>query len=119
MAFALNTANDIFSEKGRIKRVVGSAQVVQNVRTRLLTYLGECFLDKTRGVPYFEKIFVKPTNLSTVETILKNVILRTPGILELTYFEMSFTTSNRFLSVSFGANTIDGDAIETTVNTEV
>lgn len=116
MALALNTNNDIFSEKGSIRRVYSSSQVVQNVRTRLLTYLGECFLDTTRGTDWFGKVFIKPINLSTAETEIKRIIIQTRGVETLDNLELTFDSATRLLTVSFGATTTDGDAISATIN---
>ena len=116
ISLALDSNNDIFIEKGKIKRVTGSAQAVQNVRTRLLTYYGECFINTGRGVKWFEKVFIKPVNLSTVESEIKTTILATSGIATLDAFDMTFDKTNRSLSVTFGATTTDGDSIDSTVN---
>ena len=116
MAIALDSNNDIFAENGAIKRVLSGAQVVQNVRTRLLTYRGECFLDTTRGVPYFEEVFIKPANIPNVESILKQAILETTGIATLDSFQLLFEQATRALKIVFSATTEDGDAINATVN---
>lgn len=116
IGLALNSNNDIYAEQGALKRVDRGAQVVQNVRSRLLMYLSEWFLDTTAGVPYFEEIFTKPANIGNTESILKTVILRTQGMERLTEFSLDFTSSTRQLSVFFSGITTDGDAINSTVN---
>lgn len=103
---ALNSSNDIFLSKGSFKTVEEGAEVVQHVRTRLLFYYGEWFLDKSAGTPYLESIFVKPADLGLIESILKQRILETPGIEKLTEFSMAFDGVDRSLSISFSAETI-------------
>ena len=117
MAIALNSDNDMFAEDGKIKRVYDGAQVVQHVRSRLLHYLGEWFLDTLAGVDYFGKIFVKPADLAETEAELKTTILETPGFNTLDTFEMAFDNTTRLLTVSWTGTTTAGDAIGATVNT--
>lgn len=116
MALALNNDNDIFVYAGKIRRVNNGAQVIQHVRSRLLMYYGEWFLDITAGVPYFEAIFVKPANLAVAESIIKETIINTPGIASLDSFYMDYVKTSRRLDITFGATTEQGDAINSTVN---
>lgn len=116
---ALNSKNDIIIEDGSIKRVSDFAETVQHVRTRLLFYRGEWFLNTEAGVPYFDQIFTKPVNLANIESILKTTILTTPGITKLLQFSMDYEgASNRRLSVSFSAETEYGDIdnLKVTIN---
>lgn len=118
IGLALNSENDIYAEDGKLRRVSTGPQVVQNVRSRLLMYFSEWFLDTTAGIPYFEEIFVKPANIANTESILKQTILQTPGFDELTDFAMDFDSSSRKFLVSFSGTTVDGDAINSTVNVQ-
>lgn len=116
MALALNSDNDIFAENSSIRRVVGSADAVQHARSRLLTYLGEWFLDTTAGVPYFTDILVKPADLNIIESILKEKISSTTGILSLIEFGLDFNSTTRTLEVTFKAETEDSESETATVN---
>lgn len=106
---ALNECNDIFLSGNRISVNSDSEQVAQSVRSRLLFYQGEWFLDLTAGVPYFQQIFQKPAQIATAESALKSEILKTEGLNSLTSFSSSFDRQTRQLSVSFTANTIYGE----------
>lgn len=106
---ALDSNNDLILENGSLATVEEGAEVVQHVRSRLLFYLEEWFLDTTAGVPYFQDIFKKPANLANIESIFKTTILRTPGVERLTDFSMDYQGgSDRNLTVSFSAETIYG-----------
>lgn len=106
---ALNANNDIFVENGSFRTVTDGAEVLQHVRSRLLFYRGEWFLNLSSGVPYFESIFVKPANLANVESILKSTILNTPGVEKLIAFSMNYDNNARALSVTFTAETVYGE----------
>ena len=116
---ALDSNNDLIVEGGRLKIVKDGEEVVQHVRTRLLFYFNEWFLDRLTGVPYFEEIFTKPVNLSNIESVLKARILSTPEFKTLTEFTMEYTgADSRELLVSCSGTTVYGviDNLKVTVN---
>lgn len=115
---ALDSNNDLIVEKGQFKLVKDGAEVVQHVRSRLLFYLAEWFLDVTAGTPWFQQIFIKPVNLANVESILKTRILSTPGVQELVNFSLDYDNITRRLTVDFEAVTTFGEIIndEVTLN---
>lgn len=107
---ALDSNNDLIIEDGSLKLVRDAAEVVQHVRTRLLFYKGEWFLDTLTGVPYYQEIFTKPANLGNTESILKSTIIQTPGIEQLTNFAMDYQGGSiRNLGVTAKAETVFGD----------
>ena len=117
---ALDSNNDLIVENGQFKTVSDAAQTLQHVRSKLLTYRGEYFLDNTIGVPYFEEIFVKPVNLANVESIFKTVILSDPEIAQLLEFNLDYEGgSERLLKISFRAKTIYDDIIDNEVTLNV
>ena len=115
---ALDKNNDIFLQNGSIHTTTDGAEVVQQVRSRLLIYLGEWFLDTTAGVDYFNSIFIKPVNLNLVESIIKTVIIDTDNVEELTVFELAFNKASRKMEIDFEAITTFGEIIksEVTIN---
>jgi hypothetical protein len=105
---ALDSNNDLIIENGSFKTVEDGAQTVQAVRSRLMFFLEEWFLDTEAGVPYYQKIFTKPADLVETESILKTQILRTDGIEKLITFEMEFEPITRLLTVAWSAETTYG-----------
>lgn len=116
---ALDENNDLIIESGSFKLVKDGAEVVQKVRSNLLFYFDEWFLDTQKGVPYFEQVFVKPVNLANVESILKSAIINTVGVQTLNNFALTYDGGSvRKLSVAFEAETIYNEIInsEVTIN---
>lgn len=98
---ALNTeTNDLDFKNGDIYFVEDADCVAQFVRQRINTIAGEWFLDITEGIPYFTDILVKNPNIIVIDSLLKNVILNTAGVLELLSFELGYDSSLRTLSVT-------------------
>jgi hypothetical protein len=75
--------------------VYDSEAVSQLAKQRLLTYLGEWFLDITVGVPWFQQIFVRPFRGSISEALIKRHILNTRGVRELVAFDMQINNFTR------------------------
>ena len=73
-------------------------QVSQNIVQRLRSFEGEFYLDRDHGVPYFQRIFVLPTNVPLIESILKRQIIETKGVLSLLRFKISIDVKSRILS---------------------
>lgn len=88
-----------FSEGGLRSR----PNVRQRIETRLRFFLGEWFLDTTKGTPYFQQIFGKGRNVGQVAAIFRRRILETEGVLEITEFSVEFDTARRKFSVRFRA----------------
>lgn len=83
-------------------------QIIQNLKTRLLFFRGEWFLDTVIGLPYFSDIYVKSPNIPNIEAIVKAEILDVTGVLEITQFDLNYDIRQRKLSINFVVNTIYG-----------
>lgn len=116
VSYALDSNNDFILENGRFVKIDDGAQTASKIRTNLLTYLGEWFLDENVGVPYFQRFFVKPVDLGDIESILKQVILQTEGVESLVSFESSFDGTSRGFGVDARVKTIYNTIEEIKVN---
>lgn len=86
----------------------GQVAIVQHLKQRLQTFLGEWFLDNRIGVPYFEHILKKDYDPVIIDTVLKSEIVNTPGVLELTSFDLDINANTRLLTLTFEAKSTDG-----------
>lgn len=79
--------------------------VAQTIQTRLKLFTGEYFRNIMEGVPWFEKedgtegILQKGYTLAQVESILRNRIANTEGVLSILEFHTELDQSKRKLSV--------------------
>lgn len=106
---AINEDGDLLIANYDLQIVTSLDQTIQELIIRLKFFLGEWFLDTEAGIPYYQDFFVKAPNQIRIESVLKNEILDTPGILELTSFVSDFDEINRKYSVRFGALADEGE----------
>ena len=70
--------------------------LAQDAASAIKTFLGECYYDKTIGVPYLTQILGQNPSLALVKQQLIDAALTVPGIAAAQVFISSF--SNRVLS---------------------
>lgn len=91
--------------------ITGIDQIAQNLNIRLRFFLGEWYLNTLVGIPYYQYFFIKNPNQQQVETFLKDEIVNTPGVTEITQFTSNYESSTRKFFVLFTANTQSGTTI--------
>ncbi|VVE69231.1 bacteriophage protein [Pandoraea pnomenusa] len=80
--------------------------VAQAVSTRLRLIQGEWFLDKTAGMPW-KQVLGKNTQ-ATADSAIKQCVLGTQGVVEITDYSSEFDADSRALAVTATINTIYG-----------
>lgn len=73
--------------------------VAQAVKTRLTLWRGQWFLDKEEGTPWRQSVLGKHNNDAYGMTI-KQRILNTPGVVEITEFNLLQTASSRKITLT-------------------
>lgn len=95
----------------------GIEAVVIGVRSRLLLFAGEWFLDLAAGIPYLptagsdERIAIlgQHYDAAKARAAFRREILASPGVVEVTELLTSFAGATRSLSVRWRARTAFGD----------
>ncbi len=88
--------------------VTGLDAIAQHLRIRFQFFRGEWSPDTRLGIPYFEEVLRKAPDLNVVQSLLREVILETPGVISITSFELDFEGVTRKLSLDFRALTTEG-----------
>lgn len=105
------TEGDLHLDGEAAVLVDGREAIAQHLRIRLRFFLGEWFLDERQGIPFYRDILVKNPSRRLVESILKRVIVDTPGVDSLDKFELSIDAATRSATVSFTVVTTDGETL--------
>lgn len=78
-----------------------SALLSQRIQVRLQTFQGECFLDRSVGVPYFSEILKKRPDIGRVRSLLAAVIAGVEGVKKILELVLTFNQGTRELDVRF------------------
>jgi hypothetical protein len=88
-------------------------ETLQLILNNLRMGQGEERLDLAMGVPYIQQILGKGAPLETIQAILYDVILNTPGVLAVINFVLTLNKSTRQLALAFTAQTSTGPVSST------
>ncbi len=83
------------------------AGIGQNVKTRLLLWLGEWYLDISLGTPYMQGILGKYSK-QIADTTIQDQVLSTFGVTDIRNYTSTLDPDTRELSVQFTIDTIFG-----------
>jgi hypothetical protein len=89
----------------------GPEGVRQLVRTALLLFAGEWFLDLDAGIAYWDILGNKYSE-TALRVIIAAEITDTPGIASLDYLSVKFVDETRTVTVVWRATCVFGDTIE-------
>ena len=118
MQLALDTATwDIgLDGSGNIAVLVDpSALLAQRIQCRLQTFKGECFLDRSVGVPYYDEVLKKNPDLGRIRSLLASVIKGVDGVEKILSLNLKFSAKNRRLTVDFSVLGTNGENAEGTI----
>lgn len=101
IGLAVNQAtNDLYLlPNGNLATVTAAEAVGQHARQRLQTHEGEWFLDTTAGVPWLNDILGAQYDPALAESVVKNELLNTDGVTEITSFSVRFDRASRGLII--------------------
>lgn len=94
--------------QGRANYADRGESTAQRTRTRLLSFLGDWFLDLDFGMPWLDN-FERPGNLVALERAARLTILQTSGVAQLDSLELVLSPE-RVLTITAAVISTDGDA---------
>ncbi len=113
LAFDKDTGRFILVN-GNFSFTKGIDAIRQGIEIRLQFFLGEWFLDTSKGMPYYQRVLVKNPSIPGVRALFREHILKAPGVRSVTSLELTFNKSARRLSVDWTADTDAGEITGTT-----
>ncbi len=107
------STNDWTFGKGASNYLQGNLAVGQLIKTRVLSFLGDCFFDTTTGIDWFQ--FLGGKNVIQLNLAISSTILNTPNVTGIIQFNVNLNHITRLFSVSYTVQTtysITGDIFE-------
>jgi len=99
----IDIENDWLFGKGRNDYLSANDAIAQNVKTRLQSFLGDCFFDISAGIDWFNRLGSK--NKLQIQLDVNAVILNTPGVTGIVDSSFSID-SNRKITLQYSINTV-------------
>lgn len=100
----VDVENDWFFGKGRNDYRSNYDAVVQNIKTRLKSFIGDCFFAVNDGIDWFNLLGAK--NQLALELAVRSVILNTQGVSGIVSFSSSLDRESRIFTMTYEVNTI-------------
>jgi hypothetical protein len=94
---------------GGLELTYGAHAVAQSILIRIRTFLGEWFADRSQGVDYFGRIFVKGPTPDVIRAELREEILDTEGVSSVPTMTLDLDEASRNLSVDTSAESDYGE----------
>ncbi len=91
---ALDTNGDWLFGKGRNDYKSNQDAIAQNIQTRLLSFLGDCFFDTAAGIDWFN--FLGGKNQTALNLAINAVILNTDNVTGMLQTSVNLSTSRVF-----------------------
>lgn len=107
---AIDVAHDWTFGNGKSNYKRNLSAVVQNINTRLYSFLGDCFFETTAGIDWFSRLGSKDNLLLQLD--IAATILKTRNVTGLVQLSV-VTTVERRLSISYQVQTTLGQAANT------
>jgi hypothetical protein len=102
----LSPTNDWLFGKGRNDYLVDRRAVAQNIKTRLRSFLGDCFFDLSAGIDWFNLLGSK--RQLELRLAISATILNTEGVQTLVELNFSTSVQNRIFLIQYEVDTIYG-----------
>jgi hypothetical protein len=104
-------AHDIQLTDSQITLLPNTDAVLQHIRVRLQFFLGEWFLDRREGIPFYRDIFIKNPSRDLITAIFRQAILDTPGVEVISSFDLVFSSIDRTMDLAFVAQLESGEVL--------
>lgn len=101
--------------RGRTDYCVQSSAISQSVLTRLLSLNKDWFLNRDHGIKWFDYLRKNP-NLAVMEPEIKNSVLNTQGVEQITAFDIQLNPDTRLITISVSYIDIYGHKTEVTTD---
>jgi hypothetical protein len=102
---ALDTDGDWLFGKGKNDYKTANKAIEQEIRTRVLSFLGDCFFDVGAGIDWFT-FLGGSKNTIVVNLAVSTVILNTSGVTGILQLLTSLNPVTRILTLQYAVTTI-------------
>lgn len=100
----VDTNNDWLFGKGRNDYKTNLNAIIQNIKTRLQSFLGDCFFAQSAGVDWFNLLGGKDRTALQLE--VSSAILNTEGVTKLNDLSITENRTTRRITLQYNVDTV-------------
>ncbi len=89
----------------------GDDATAQAIKSRLLFFKGESFIDAREGVPWYTEILIKGVDLARVRAVIRQAIASVPGVVDVPRVDVVLDRTTRALTITWTARNATGRVI--------
>ena len=104
----LSNQRDITIVNGALQLVEGDDEIVQGVELKILSFVGDWFLDLVFGIPYWGRVFARGINEADLYGIFTLAIQQSDGIEAVENLNIDIDSRTRTLDLTAKAYTSTG-----------
>lgn len=101
---AIDSNGDWLFGKGKNDYITNNAEIAQDIQTRLLSFLGDCFFDATAGIDWFN-FLSGSKNQNALNLAVNSTILNTAGVQGMIQLSVNLS-SVRIFNVQYRVQTV-------------
>ena len=101
----LDSSGDWQFGQGKGNYLAGNAAIGLNIRTRLLSWVGDCFFDLNAGVDWTNRLSLK-NQKRILDAELRRIILQSYGVTGIVSFSTTLDASARVYTANYEVTTI-------------
>lgn len=102
---ALTPDHDFTFGKGTENYLFGQAAVAENIQTRILSFLNNCFFDMAAGIDWFTYLGVPNKNQEIILRV-RAIILQSYGVVSVNSIQLNAVNATRRAVLTYNINTI-------------
>lgn len=112
---SVDALNDWEFGKGKSNYKSGLSACAQNIKTRLQSFLGDCFFATNEGLDWFR--FMGGKDTIELKLAVAAVILKTPDVISIEEVSTK-TDNNRNITITYSVNTTYGRLVNQSITQE-
>lgn len=102
---AIDNNNDWTFGKGKSSYKSNQLALIQNLKTKLQEWKGDCFFDIDAGVDWKNRL-AKRSQVAPLREEIRTVILKVDGVTEVVNLDLNFNSTSRNLTLNYSVKTI-------------
>lgn len=99
----LDTNHDWTFGSGKNNYVSENQEIALNIKTRILSFLGDCFFATDEGIDWFNLLDYRYQD--RLENAVQEVVVKTPGVTGINSIDI-LTTADRQIRIAYDVQTI-------------